>query len=74
MLALIPPSLYCRGWDAKQTLLYTKLEEGSRLVQTCIPPSLYCRGWDVKGTLLYTKVEEGSRLVQTRIPPSSIPK
>ena len=70
MLPQIPPSLYCRGWDAKKTLLYTGVEKGLRLVQTCIPPSLYCRGWDAKRTLLYTKVEEGSRVVLTLTPPS----
>ena len=61
MLPQIPPSIYCRGWDAKQTLLYTAVQEGLSLVQTCIPPSLYCRRWDAKQTLLYTKVEEDLR-------------
>ena len=63
MLTLIPPSLYCRGWDAKRTLLYTNVEQGSRVVLALIPPSPYCRGWDAKQTLLYTKVEAGLRLV-----------
>ena len=61
MLTRISPSLYCRGWDAKRTLLYNTVEEGSRVVFTRIPPSLYCRGWDANQTLFYTKVEVGLR-------------